>query len=551
MEKTLPKLTMDIFFNQILEEYGENPALALVGQEPISYKEFGEKVLQLRSLLAQHNVEKGDKIVLLGDNTPNWCVAFMATTGSGAVVVPILHEFPEPDINHIINHSEAIGMVIEDKFYHSMELKAVDNLDFVLSLDSFGVLSGDSTNRTKKKPKTASSPEIEEDDLAEILYTSGTTGHSKGVMLSHRNIVSNALSGPEAIGGIARKSIILNLLPLAHAYGSTTSFLGGISEGALLVFIDKKPSPKVLMDALQKVRPNIVAGVPLIFEKIFHKRVLPELTQRKALRLVSKFNMGRKFLYKKIGKRVLQSFGGRLYSFLIGGASINREVEIFLREGNIPYAIGYGLSECSPLVCGDYYTKLKLGSVGRPVEKVQVRIDRPDPKTKVGEICVKGPSVMVGYYKNPQETKKVFTEDGWLRTGDLGYLDDDGFLFIKGRIKNVYVGPSGENIYPEIVEDRLRESMYVEEALVFLEGERLVARVYLDYDYIQTVLNAQKHTIQPEEIEEILEQVRREVNSKLSAFSQIRKIFEQPEPFVKTPTNKIKRLLYVPDYVKK
>lgn len=551
MEKTLPKLTMDIFFNQILEEYGENPALALVGQEPISYKEFGEKVLQLRSLLAQHNVEKGDKIVLLGDNTPNWCVAFMAITGSGAVVVPILHEFPEPDINHIINHSEAIGMVIEDKFYHSMELKAVDNLDFVLSLDSFGVLSGDSTNRTKKKPKTASSPEIEEDDLAEILYTSGTTGHSKGVMLSHRNIVSNALSGPEAIGGIARKSIILNLLPLAHAYGSTTSFLGGISEGALLVFIDKKPSPKVLMDALQKVRPNIVAGVPLIFEKIFHKRVLPELTQRKALRLVSKFNMGRKFLYKKIGKRVLQSFGGRLYSFLIGGASINREVEIFLREGNIPYAIGYGLSECSPLVCGDYYTKLKLGSVGRPVEKVQVRIDRPDPKTKVGEICVKGPSVMVGYYKNPQETKKVFTEDGWLRTGDLGYLDDDGFLFIKGRIKNVYVGPSGENIYPEIVEDRLRESMYVEEALVFLEGERLVARVYLDYDYIQTVLNAQKHTIQPEEIEEILEQVRREVNSKLSAFSQIRKIFEQPEPFVKTPTNKIKRLLYVPDYVKK
>jgi len=411
-------------------------------------------------------------------------------------------------------------------------------------------MEGTVSSGSKKSSRKSGKVDIREDDLAEILYTSGTTGHSKGVMLTHKNIVSNALGGPTAIGGIAQDSIILCLLPLAHAYGSTTSFLGGISEGALIYFIDRKPSPKILMDALKKVRPHIVTGVPLIFEKIFHKRVLPELTQRKALRFISRFKMGRKFLYRKIGQRIMESLGGRLFSFVIGGASLNQEVEIFLREGNIPYAIGYGLSECSPLVCGDYYKSLKVGSVGRPAAGVQVKIDRPDGASGVGEILVKGPNVMLEYYKNKQETEKVFTKDGWLKTGDLGYLDREGHLFIKGRIKNVYVGPSGENIYPEIVEDRLRESMFVEESLVYFEQDRLIARVYLDYDYVQSMLNAQKHTIQPQEIEQILENVRQVTNAKLSAFSQIRKMFEQPEPFVKTPTNKIKRLLYVPDYSK-
>ncbi len=555
MEKSLPQLTLDHFFAEILKEYSVKPALALVDREPISYAEFGRKVEKTGQLLRDCHIRKGDKIILLGDNSPHWCVAFMGITVNGAVVVPILTEFPEPDINHIISHSEAAGIFIDDKFYNSMELSAIDSLEFAFSLDRLDPFPDRSLPRTKKKSGKKSAveyhPDIGEDDLAEILYTSGTTGHSKGVMLSHRNIVSNALAGPEAIGGIAPDTIILNLLPMAHAYGSTTGFLGGISEGAQLVFIDRKPSPKVLMDTLQKLRPHIVTGVPLIFEKIFHKRVLPEMTQRTVLRLVSKFKPGRKFLYRKIGSRILESFGGRLFSFVIGGASINREVEVFLREGQIPYAIGYGLSECSPLVCGDYHAKLKVGSVGRPARGVEIKIDLPEEQREIGEICVRGPNVMMGYYKNPEETRRVFTEDGWLRTGDLGYVDEDGFLFIKGRIKNVYVGPSGENIYPEIVEDRLRESMYVEESLVFLEEDRLVARVYLDYDYIQTLLNAQKHTIQPEEIDEILEQVRREVNSKLPAFSQIRKIIEQPEPFVKTPTNKIKRLLYVPEYLKK
>jgi long-chain acyl-CoA synthetase len=547
---TFPKsLTLDHFTEQVCHKFSDKPALSLVEKPPISYAELSQKVQNVQNLLHQHGLTKGEKIILLGDNSPHWCVAFLAITGIGAVVVPVLSEFPESDISHIINHSEARAIFIDEKFYKAMDLQAMNNLKFIVSLDTLQLMEGSPSSGKKKSSGKSGQVNIQENDLAEILYTSGTTGHSKGVMLTHKNIVSNALAGPDAIGGIPQDSVILCLLPLAHAYGSTTSFLGAISEGALVYFIDRKPSPKILMDALQNVRPHIVTGVPLIFEKIFHKRVLPELTEHKILRFISRFNVGRNFLYRKIGNRIMDSFGGRLFSFVIGGASLNREVEIFLREANIPYAIGYGLSECSPLVCGDYYKHLKIGSVGRPAAGIEVKIDKPDHNS-VGEILVKGPNVMREYYKNKQETNRVFTNDGWLKTGDLGYLDWEGHLFIKGRIKNVYVGPSGENIYPEVVEDRLRESMYVEEALVYFEEDRLIARVYLDYDYIHSILNAQKHTIQPQEIEQILETVRQETNTKLPVFSQIRKIFEQPEPFVKTPTNKIKRLLYVPNYLK-
>jgi long-chain acyl-CoA synthetase len=493
-------------------------------------------------------VKNNDKIILLGENSPNWCIAFLAITGLGAVVVPILSEFPESDISHIINHSDADGIFIDEKIFKTLDISALTQMSFMISLDNFQNIQ---TSQKMKKEPPVTYRKIQEDDLAEILYTSGTTGHSKGVKLTHKNIISNALSGPDAVGGLEKGSVILNLLPLAHAYGSTTSMLGGISSGAMLYFIDKKPSPKILIDALQKCRPTIVTGVPLIFEKIFHKRVLPELNRHKALILFSKFRFTRKLLYRKIGEKILDSFGGRLDNFVIGGASLNEEVETFLREGKIPYAIGYGLSECSPLVSGNYYTELKFGSVGKPVKGIEVKIDQPDAESGVGEILVRGPNVMQGYYKNPAETKKVLGIDGWLRTGDLGYLDADGYLFIKGRIKNVYVGPSGENIYPEIIEDKLKESMFVEEALVYFEAGKLIARIYPDYDYVQTVLNVHKHTIHAGEIEEILELVRKDTNNKLPTFSQINKLVEQVEPFVKTPTNKIKRALYVPDYLKK
>lgn len=571
MELKLERYTLPHFFAAIIEKFSHKKSLALVGEEPFTYEELGKKVVTLRNFLSEKEIKKRQKVLLLGDNSPNWGIAYFAITTLGAIAVPVLSEFPESDINHIIRHSDATAAFIDEKIYSSMDLTALDSMPLIISLNSFFNLKEttpkeehiwnklqnipdkiqDSFKRGIKMKILGKRNVAEEDDLAEILYTSGTTGHSKGVMLTHKNIVTNALVGPEALGGVPEDSVILNLLPLAHAYGCTTAFLGGLSCGASLYFLARKPSPKILMEAMQKVRPTIVTGVPLIFEKIYHKRVIPQLRQRKTLKWISKINLGRKLLYRKIGKMVLESFGGKLYSFVIGGASLNHEVEVFLREGGIPFAIGYGLSECSPVVAGDYFPHLKYGSVGRVVAGVTVKIDNPAPGSNVGEVLVKGPNVMKGYYKNSEQTKKVFTKEGWLRTGDLGILDSKGYLFIKGRSKNVYVGPSGENIYPEMIEDKLRESVYVEETLVYVDRDRLIARVYLDYDYIQTVLDSPKHTIHHKEIEKILESVRKETNAKLPSYSQIKNIYEQPEPFEKTPTNKIKRALYVPDYLEK
>lgn len=551
MEKELKKLTIYYYLHHVLSRYPHNPAIGLVGYSPLTYAEMGQRIAQLQSCLEKNGIHARQNVLLLGENSPNWCIAFLAITAMGAVAVPVLTEFPESDINHILNHSEAVAVCMDEKFYQSMDLAALKNIKLIIALDSLTVLKGKDFPYQGERGILEKGKEVKEDDLAEILYTSGTTGHSKGVMLTHKNIVLNSQGGPNTMGRIDQHTVVLNLLPLAHAYGCTTSFLGGLSRGASIFFIDRKPSPKILLDAMEKVRPTVVTGVPLVLEKIFHKKVLPELSQRRVLQLLVRFNFGRRLIYKKIGQKIMESFGGRLDSFVIGGASLNQEVELFLREAKIPYAIGYGLSECSPLVSGDYYTNLKFGSVGRAIENVEIKIDRPDRKTGVGEILVKGPNVMQGYYKNPEATKKVFTSDGWLRTGDLGYLDREGYLFIKGRIKNVYVGPSGENIYPEIVEDKLRESMFVEEALVYLKDGLLIALVYLDYDYIQTVLNAQKHTIQAEEIEKILEKIRLDTNLKLPSFSQINKIIAQPEPFIKTPTNKIKRALYIANYLER
>ncbi len=569
MKRELKKLTLGHFFSAIVEDHTRNRSIGFVGEEPITYGELGKRVTVLKIFLGERGIRRGDKVIILGENSSNWAVAYFAITTMGAVAIPILSDFPESDINHIIHHSEAAAAFVDERMFHYMDLNALESIREVFSLNSFAILKKDlpktdnfwerlqkfpdkifeSGQAGERYPSLISPDDIREDDLAEILYTSGTTGHSKGVMLTHKNLVTNALAAPRALGGVNESSVILTLLPLAHAYGCTTTLVGGLSAGASLYFLTRKPSPKVLMDAMQQVRPTIVVGVPLVLEKVYHKKVLPLITDNRAVRLATRITIGRKLLYRKIGKKVLESFGGRLQSFVIGGASLNNEVENFLIEAGIPYCIGYGLSECSPLVAAAAFPKLRFGSVGQVIPDVEVKIDEPDPETGVGEIMVKGNNVMKGYYKNTEETKKVLLKDDWLRTGDLGYLDPQKNLFIKGRSKNVYVGPSGENIYPENVEDKLRESLYVEEALAYVEEGKVVGRIYLDYDYIQTVLNAPKRTIRHGEIDKILENVRRETNVKLPSFSQISRLLEQPEPFEKTPTNKIKRALYVSNYL--
>ena len=567
MKFGLSQYTLDQFFDKVVEKYASNPSLALIGETPFTYAEFGIRVSTLRDQLKNIGIVKGDKIVLLGPSSPNWAVAFMAVTTMGAIAVPILEGFPESDINHIIRHSEASMVIISENLYKSLNLPSLNNIGFILKFEDFKPISelGKGIDKIRKqiqelpekilKSREKSPPdrkpvEITENDLAEILYTSGTTGHSKGVMLTHKNLVSNLFEGPDLLKVINGKSVILSILPLAHAFGSTSAFLSIIYCGASIYYLNKPPAPKVLMDALQEVKPTILGAVPLVFEKIYHKRVIPILSEKPLLRMFTKTKQTRKLLYKLIGKKIKKQLGGRLDCVIIGGASFSPEVETFMHEGRIPYCCGYGLSECSPLVTFSSMELQKAGSPGHAISDVQIKIADSDPESGIGEICVKGPNVMKGYYKDTEATKKVFTKDGWFITGDLGYLDKDGYLFITGRSKNVIVGPSGENIYPEVIEAKLSESVFVEECIVHMLDNQLIARVYPNYEYIETTENSKDESKIAADIETILENVRKDTNTKLPAYSKIIKIIEQPSPFVKTPTNKIKRAEYIPGYLK-
>lgn len=566
MKFGLTQYTLDAFFNRVIEKYPTRPALALVGENPFTYREFGARVESLRTKLEQLGIKKNDKIVLLGNSSPNWAIAFMAITTMGAVAVPVLEEFPEIDIDHIIKHSDAVGIFISENLYENLSLSSLSDLKIVVKLDDFSLLSetskskanlltqildlpGKIINSFDKSDSNKDVEKIQENDVAEILYTSGTTGHSKAVMLTHKNLVSNLFEGPDLLGVINEKSVILSILPLAHAFGTTSAFLSIIRCGASIYYLNKTPSPKILIEALQQVKPTILGAVPLVFEKIYHKQVMPLIAKNKALHLLSKTELAKKFLYKIIGKKIYKLLGGRLECVIIGGANFSREVEIFMKQAGIPYCCGYGLSECSPLVTFSSMQEQKIGSPGHAISDVEIKIFNPDPQTGIGEILVKGPNVMKGYYKNDELTKKSFTDDGWFITGDKGYLDKDGFIFITGRSKNVIIGPSGENIYPEVIEMKLEESIFVEETLVYQSGNQLVARIYPNYAYIETLKNMKDENIIASDIKDILENVRIEVNAKLPGFSKISKVIEQTSPFIKTPTNKIKRAEYVSGYM--
>jgi long-chain acyl-CoA synthetase len=561
----LDRYTLDSFFAEVLARYPGRPALALVGDEPITYLEFGRRVAALQKMLHDLGIKKEDKMVLLGASSPNWAIAFMALTTMGAVAVPILEEFPEADIDHIIRHSDAIGIFISSQLHASLNLRAVEENKLIISLHDFSLLS--KTNASKagfwkglqglsgkvlkslEKSAPALNASNQEDDLAEIIYTSGTTGHSKGVMLTHKNLVSNLFEGPDLIKCINERSIILSILPLAHTFGSTSGFLSIIRHGACIYYLTKPPAPKVLLAAMQEVRPTILGAVPLVFEKIYHKQVVPTIAGSRIMRLLSKMAATRKLLYKIIGKKVSKLLGGRIECVIIGGASFSPEVETFMQQGRIPYCCGYGLTECSPLVTFSSMEGQKMGSPGHAITDVSIKIFDPDPGTAIGEILVKGPNIMKGYYKNEAETRKVFTPDGWFITGDRGYLDKDGFLFITGRSKNVIIGPSGENIYPETIEARLLESIFVEETLVYMLEGQIVARIFPNYTYLESMEGDRSEGAMARDIAQILEDVRKEVNAKLPAFSRISQVIEQSSPFIKTPTNKIKRGEYVPGYL--
>lgn len=596
----LEKQTLQAVLERSARHFANLPAVSSIGGETITYGEFAEAAAGLSRLLTQYGIGRGDKVAILSESCPHWAIAYFAITSMGAVAVPILPDFHPDAIHHIIRHSEARIVFVSEKLFSKLEDGQYDEEPQCILIESFAPLSlDDGKDKLKELKKTGlrefrklkekalrmaerisdkvsdrvarhgddSSAdvdsrtehpegielgedhehryEIKPDDIAAIIYTSGTTGHSKGVVLTHGNIVSNAIAVVETVIKVSLDDRFLSILPLSHTYECTLGMVLPLAHGAHIFYLDKPPTARALLPAMAEVRPTIMLSVPLVIEKIFKTAILPKLTGSWLKGRLYGLGIVRKKMNAVAGKKLLETFGGKLRMFCIGGAALAPDVELFLREAGFPYGLGYGLTETSPLCAGDAPGKAQLYSIGKPLHGVQVRIIDKDPTTGEGEIVVKGPNVMREYFKAPEITRATFTDDGWFRTGDLGKFNAAGHLIIKGRLKNVIVGPSGENIYPEEIEGVLMQSPWVLECIVYQEGGKLAARVHIDYARADEEFGSLPAAKMQAKVEELLESMRKDANGKVSAFSKLAKIIEQPEPFEKTPTHKIKRYLYV------
>ncbi|OQX10817.1 MAG: long-chain fatty acid--CoA ligase [Desulfobulbaceae bacterium A2] len=547
--------TINELFDGSVARFADLPAVGMALETPWSYREFSTKVHRLTRVLHREGVDRGSHVALLGENSPQWVLAYLATVRLGAVVVPILPDVPAADVRHILGETmPTIVFVTErqlEKLYDAPRKPAL-----VVTLDDHGdgrdilpcLPFSDFLARVPAAELHDSVPEtppVAPEDLASILYTSGTSGFSKAVLLTHRNLTSNALSASHVFN-IPPETAFLSVLPISHAYEFTVGFLLPLYCGARIAYVGKAPTPAVLQKVCREERPSIMLVVPLIMEKIYKKRVLPALEKSPLLEFICRFSWSRRLVYRRIGKKLLEFFGGNLVLTGIGGAALNPEVELFLREANFPFLVGYGLSEASPLLAGgpENDPTIAPGSTGKPVFGVEIRIDSPDPATGVGEIQARGPNIMQGYVNDPESTAKALTEDHWLRTGDLGCLDAHGNLHIKGRSKNVIVLANGENVYPEAIEHKLNASPYVAESLVMEQDNSLVAWIYPDYDLLDQETQGQDRRQRHEYLAERIAALRTEVNTHLPASSRISRILERREPFTKTATHKIKRYLY-------
>jgi long-chain acyl-CoA synthetase len=560
----LKKLTLLHLLNNSAEKFGDRPAVSFVDQPQISYREFKDKVDNVSSFLKNEGIIAGDRVAILSENQPNWGIAYFAVTTMGAVGVPIMTEFHSTEVHHILRHSECKAIFVSAKYFSKIEEVQSDSLQTRVLLDDFSVIPPNTKNDLLKEVITGGKKEfakikeaafklvglipteVEENSIALIYYTSGTTGHSKGVILTHKNVVSDAIS---TIGFIEIDEYdrMLSILPLFHTMESTLGLVIPITMGASVTYMDKPPTAAALIPAFAKVKPTIMLAVPLILEKIFRAKILPEFNKKAIVRGLYKIPAVRKKLHRIAGKKLIQTFGGEINMVCIGGAPLAADAERFLYESGFPYCIGYGLTETAPLIAGTSPKYVRLRSTGKAIPAVELKIDNPDPKNGEGEILVKGPMVMKGYYKDEEKTKQVFDEDGWFRTGDLGVLDKDGYLFIKGRSKNVIIGANGKNIYPEEIESIINEFPFVSESLVIEKDKQLIAKIYLNFDEIDQEFKIQRLTEQKarEIVNSILNALLPQINERVNSFSKINKIIEQREPFEKTPTQKIKRYLYV------
>ncbi|MDD4969626.1 MAG: AMP-binding protein [Paludibacter sp.] len=550
-KKIVPKpLTLQSLLNYSTTHFASQPSVSFVGGTPVTYAELGIKIQQISDLLFSLGLQKGDKVALLSNNMPNWVVAYFSVVSNGMIIIPILPDFTREEIENVLSHSESKCLFISDRLSSRIEGLDLPLLVSRISLDTLTLVSGTQNNDLKNPQLT-----VEEDDTAAIIYTSGTTGRSKGVVLSHRNLTFTAMQS-YSFHQIASSDVFLSLLPLSHTYENTIGLLYPIMYGSSIFYMEKPPTAAALLPALAKIRPTMMLSVPLIMEKLYKSQIQSKFAGNRFKRMIYKNLVFRKIIHRIAGKRLIQTFGGRLAFFGIGGAKLDSRVERFLQEARFPYAIGYGLTETSPLLAGAGVHQTKLQSTGFAVQGVDLKINNPDKKG-VGEIWAKGPNVMKGYYKNPEATSEVLTADGWFRTGDFGKFDSSKRLYIKGRMKSTIIGASGENIYPEDIETIINNTQYVVESLVIEEDGFLVAKVLLDLDELEKNIEHIKSVIEVKKekgrqaMREIDEKYSlwsqhfvKELNAKLNRLSQIKRVDIMDAPFEKTASQKIKRFLY-------
>jgi len=518
----------------------------------LQYKDVARKIEKIHIILEESGVVKGDKIAICGRNSSHWGVTFLATLTYGAIAVPILHEFKADNVHNIVNHSEAKLLFTGDMVWENLNEAAMPNIEGIVLMNDFSVLVSRSDKLTytrehlnalfgEKYPKNFRPEHVnysksEETELAVINYTSGTTSYSKGVMLPYKSLWSNVTFAHEVLN-LQPGNKIVSILPMAHMYGLTFEFLYEFSVGCQIFFLTRMPSPKVIFQAFAEVKPNLVIAVPLIIEKIIKKNVLPKL-ETPTMKLLLKVPFINDKIKSTIREQVVNAFGGNFVQVIIGGAAFNQEVEQFLKMIDFPYTVGYGMTECGPIICYEGWENYKVGSCGKEVPRMKVKVLSPDPENIVGEIVCKGDNVMLGYYKNEEATAQVIDADGWLHTGDLGIIDYEGNVTIKGRSKNMLLSSSGQNIYPEEIEDKLNNLSYVAESIIVEQNGKLVGLVYPDFD------DAFAHGLSNSDIEKVMEENRVELNSMLPSYSQIAKMKVYPEEFEKTPKKSIKRFLY-------
>jgi len=561
-EPSLSALTLRQVLEHSAARFADRPALSNLGDTPLTYQELHDSVVTLSRWLTEQGIGFGDHVAILSENSPYWGIVYFAVTGMGAVAVPILTEFHSDAIVHIIRHSEAKAVFVSERLFPKIEDAVFDPSPLFVSIESFTPISQGMTRDTVRELKSKGLRELRkwkekamrltqqvpaepaEEDLAAIIYTSGTTGHSKGVMLTHKNIVSNAVTVYN-VAQLSEHDRMLSILPLPHTFECSVGLVLPLLHGVHVHYLDKPPTGRVLLPALAEVKPTAMLAVPLVIEKIFKTNVLPKLTGSAFSRWLYGIPFFRRLMHRAAGKKLMATFGGELWILAIGGAPLAADAERFLREARFPYSVGYGLTETSPILSGAAPAHTRSFSSGPPLPGISLRLGDVNKATGEGEIEAKGPNVMRGYYKLPEVTDSVFTADGWLKTGDLGAMDADGYVYIKGRSKNVVIGPSGENIYPEEVESFFFASPYVLEVLVYQHEGRLTARVHLDSDKLDELLGDLSEAEMEEKRKELLEGIRKQVNTKVSSFARIVKIIEQTEPFEKTATQKIKRYLYV------